>query len=201
MSKETIKRTKKEIIDMLTNISDCCGGENYCPFINKCDCTETTCRKIWEQWLNGTLNVEKEEKLANDIKTNEFIDEYIEETNKAIKPFRIMKFESGNYGLSLSLCGNYCQSIFNKYAKLNGEKEKDIYGLYTHGSGHEWEKTFRHIFKYENKFETIEFDSENGGFYCYCNDVSTLGELAINFKKICENENELLEYIKKALKH
>lgn len=199
MENKKIVRTNKEIVDMLVDVADCCGSETYCPFINKCDCTETTCREIWEKWLNGTLNVENKETTTSEIETDELIDKYIEETNKTINPFRIMKFESGNYGLSLSLCGDYCQSVFNKYAKLNGEKEKNIYGLYTHGSGYEWEKIFRHIFKYENKFETIEFDSENGGFYCYCNNVSTLGELAINFKKICENKNELLEYIRKAL--
>lgn len=195
--KKTI-RTNKEIVDMLVDVADCCGSETYCPFISKCDCTDTSCREIWEKWLNGTLNVENKE-TTSEIDIYELVDKYIETTNKAIKPFYLMRYDSGNYGLCLSLGGNYCQKVFNKYAKSIGEKSKNEYGLYTHGSGHEWEKVFRYIFRCEKDFETIDFDCEAGGFYCYCNNIETLGNIAITFKKICENEDEFLNYIKKAM--
>ena len=200
MENKKITRTNEEIVDMLVDVADCCGVETYCPFINKCDCTETTCREIWEKWLNGTLNVENKETTTSEIDTYELVDKYIETTNKTIRPFYLMRYDSGNYGLCLSLCDDYCQKAFDEYAKSIGENSKNEYGLYTHGSGYEWEKVFRYIFKNEKNFETIEFDCEAGGFYSYCDNIETLGNIAIAFKKICENENEFLNYIKKALR-
>lgn len=46
-------KNEKEIIDMLVQVAECCGSETTCPFFYICGCTEESCRKQWEEWLNG----------------------------------------------------------------------------------------------------------------------------------------------------
>ena len=43
------------------------------------------------------------------------------------------------------------QEAFNRYAERIGDPVKDEYGLFTHGSGYEWEYVFRKAFEKDRK--------------------------------------------------
>lgn len=132
------------------------------------------------------------------------VEERIEKFNDANKPFGLMDYEDGNYGLSLrvdflgGLFEGYRQEGFDKYAISVGEPIKKG-GLYTHGSGYDWERVFKKVFEQEKALEEIEFDSEAGGFYCSSERLEVLEELGQRFKTMCEDKEKFEQTVVEAL--
>ena len=94
--------------------------------------------------LEGTAEIDEEPSPE---------DERLEEFNKRLEPFELYQCGNGKYGLSLPFSflqepyENYGQAAFNRFAEEHGEEAKNSFGLYTHGSGYEWEKVFRPPFR------------------------------------------------------
>lgn len=47
-------RSKEEILDMLVHLSDCTINEEemiFCPFWNRCYCSNEECKRQWKKWL------------------------------------------------------------------------------------------------------------------------------------------------------
>ena len=104
------------------------------------------------------------------------------EVNKRLEPFELYQCGNGKYGLSLPfsfLREPYedlrAGGVLHRLAEEHGEEAKNSFGLYTHGSGYEWEKVFQAAFQDDAGWRRISFDSEAGGFYCYCPDAALLG--------------------------
>ena len=121
--------------------------------------------------LDGTAEIDEEPSPE---------DERLEEVNKRLEPFELYQCGNGKYGLSLPFSflqepyENYGQAAFNRFAEEHGEEAKNSFGLYTHGNGYEWEKVFQTAFQDDAGLGRISFDSEAGGFYCYCPDAALL---------------------------
>ena len=73
---------------------------------------------------------------------------------------------------------------FNRYAERNGEPVMEN-GLYTHGSGYEWEDVFKKAFEMDENIGKIGFDCEASGFFCYAEDLTLLEELGRRFRALC----------------
>lgn len=146
--------------------------------------------------LDGTLAMDEESRPEN---------ERLEEVNQRLEPFELYPCDSGKYGLSLHFSflqepyENYGQAAFNRFAEENGEEAKNSFGLYTHGSGYEWEKVFQTAFQEDAGLREIEFESEAGGFYCYSSDITLLERMGLAFKAICEDQEQFQKAVNRAL--
>ncbi len=47
--------------------------------------------------------------------------------------------------------------------------------------------------------QSFEFDSEAGGFYCYCPDAALLERMGLVFKGICDDSKRFQEMVNRAL--
>ncbi len=132
------------------------------------------------------------------------IKQRIEEFNKGNVPFCIVSDDGRNYSLCLFLSsdsnGFYGKEAFETYAKEMGEPFKDEYGLYTHGSGYEWEAVFKKAFKNEEGLTQIVFDSEAGAFFCNCEDLSVLEDFGKRFKALCEDMDKFIPLVSAGIK-
>ena len=115
------------------------------------------------------------------------ITQRIHQFNRANEPMHIVDHENGEYSLCLPLdfltepYRDFGQEAFNQYAEQNGDPVK-VNGLYTHGSGYEWETVFKKAFEKDDNLNKISFDCETGGFFCYSEDLSVLesfGEVGV----------------------
>ena len=146
--------------------------------------------------LDGTAEIDEEPSPE---------EERLEEVNKRLEPFELYQCGNGKYGLSLPFSflqepyENYGQEAFNRFAKEHGEEAKNSSGLYTHGSGYEWEKVFQAAFQEDIGLQSIEFDSEAGGFYCYCPDAALLERMGLAFKAICDDPERFQDMVNRAL--
>lgn len=131
------------------------------------------------------------------------VKERIESFNEENKPFYIVDHEDGGYSLCLCFLytdGDYCQEAFDEYAREQGENVCDERGLKTHGSGYEWEAAFRKAFESEREIQTLTFDSESDGFYCYGRELATLEDLGRRFKVLCEDTEKFTPVVSAGIK-
>lgn len=114
----------------------------------------------------------------------------IEAFNRDNAPFYLVDHDSGEFSLCLALSfvpqeyRNFGQEAFNRYAERNGEPVMEN-GLYTHGSGYEWEDVFKKAFETDENIGKIGFDCEASGFFCYAEDLSLLEEFGRRFRALC----------------
>lgn len=98
---------------------------------------------------------EKMEGIGMDIKQR------INRFNTENRPFYIVDHGNGRYSLCLafsSLEGEYKgfgQDAFNRYAQESGEPVMDSRGMFTHGSGYEWQTVFEKCFEDDPKIGRI----------------------------------------------
>lgn len=131
------------------------------------------------------------------------IKDRIQAFNDENAPFYIVDHEDGQYSLCLCFMytdGDYCQEPFDRYAREIGDKPRDARGFYTHGNGYEWESAFKKAFESDEKLNTLYFDSESDGFYCYCRDLSTLEDFGRRFKVICEDTEKFTPIVSVGIK-
>lgn len=130
----------------------------------------------------------------------------IQRFNEKNKPFYIVDHENGNYSLCLPLnmVGDdyfpYCQEAFDAYAREIGEAPRTASGLFTHGSGYEWQAAFCQAFHEDPNLQRFCFDCENSGFFMYCNDLSLLEEYGGKFRQICENPEAFTPIVSAGIK-
>ena len=91
------------------------------------------------------------------------------------------------------------QEAFNRYAESIGEPVKDRYGLYTHGSGYEWEYVFRKVFENDPNIDKVSYDCEAGGFFAYGEDVDMMADFGHRFLEIMQDEDALMGFIHEAI--
>lgn len=91
------------------------------------------------------------------------------------------------------------QEAFNRYAERIGDPVKDEYGLFTHGSGYEWEYVFRKAFENDPNIGKVSFDCEAGGFFCYGESVDMMADFGRRFRQILNDTDSLTELICKAV--
>ena len=133
------------------------------------------------------------------------ITQRIHQFNRANEPIHIVDHENGEYSLCLPLdfltepYRDFGQEAFNQYAEQNGDPVK-VNGLYTHGSGYEWETVFKKAFEKDDNLNKISFDCETGGFFCYSEDLSVLESLGSQFRNICLDKDGFAELVSTALK-
>lgn len=131
----------------------------------------------------------------------------MEQFNNSNAPFYVVSHDDGRFSLCLPLdllsdeYYPYCQTAFDNYAKEIGDEVCDERGFKTHGSGYEWEATFREAFADEPNIERIIFDSEAGGFFCTCDDLQILTDFGNRFKSICENTEVFKKTISEGIKN
>lgn len=119
-------------------------------------------------------------------------------------PFMLYDHKDGGFSLGLPFTflegkyKNYGQEAFNRYAIERGDPVKNG-GLYTHGSGYEWETVFQKAFEQDEKLQCIDFDSEAGAFYCYADDLSLLEDFGRRFRAICEDQENFASLVCEAL--
>lgn len=127
--------------------------------------------------------------------------------NQQHKPFYIVDHESGRYSLCLplDLLSNeyfpYCQEAFDAYAKEIGRPSHTASGLFTYGSGYDWQAAFCQAFHDDPNLQRFCFDCEAGGFFMYCNDLDLLEEYGARFKAICENTAAFIPIVSAGIKH
>ncbi len=83
---------------------------------------------------------------------------------------------------------DYGQAAFDNYALNNGEEEN------TYGSGYDWARVIKRVFRNDENLKQVEFDPEQGCFFCNAKDISILENMAITLKQLCEN-TELFEKV------
>ena len=114
----------------------------------------------------------------------------IEAFNRDNAPFYLVDHDSGEFSLCLALSfvpqeyRDFGQAAFDRYAERNGEPVMEN-GLYTHGSGYEWEDVFKKAFQTDENIGKIGFDCEMSGFFCYAEDLSLLEEFGRRFRALC----------------
>ena len=91
------------------------------------------------------------------------------------------------------------QEAFNRYAERIGDPVKDEYGLFTHGSGYEWEYVFRKALENDPNIGKVSFDCEAGGFFCYGESVDMMADFGRRFRQILNDTDSLTELICKAV--
>lgn len=91
------------------------------------------------------------------------------------------------------------QEAFNRYAERIGDPVTDRYGLYTHGSGYEWEYVFRKAFEKDPNIGKVSFDCEAGGFFCYGDSVDMMADFGRRFLQIMNDTESLTELISQAV--
>lgn len=90
------------------------------------------------------------------------------------------------------------QDAFNRYAESIGDPVKEN-GLFTHGSGYEWEYVFRKAFEDDPNIDKITYDCEAGGFFCYGKDIDMMIDFGARFRALLNDEDTFYELICKAL--
>lgn len=116
----------------------------------------------------------------------------IKQFNAENRPFYIVDHENGEYSLCLLLSflgpyEDYGQAAFNAYAVEVGDPVVEPNGLYSHGSGYEWEAAFRKAFESDPNIARIRYDCEAGGFFCYTKKLSVLKDFGRRFKALVED--------------
>lgn len=149
----------------------------------------------------GNRKTAKERKDVREMDQEQRIQAF-DETNR---PFYIVAHDSGRFSLCLSVTSfdgddGYGQEAFNLYAAEKGDPVRE-YGLYTHGSGYEWEAAFRQAFADDPNLGKILFDCEAGGFVCVCDDLTLLEDFGRRFKEICEDTERFLPMIAEGIKN
>lgn len=135
------------------------------------------------------------------------IQERIEAFNTNNAPFHIVDHEDGRFSLCLPLdflseeYHPYCQDAFNAYAAEIGEPAYNKHGLRLHGNGYEWEAAFRQAFADDPNIGRILFDSEAGGFFCDCDDLSLIEDFGKRFKEICEDTERFVPIVSEGIKN
>ena len=130
----------------------------------------------------------------------------IQTFNEANKPFYIVAHDDGAFSLCLPFTffdgeyADYGQEAFNRYAQQIGDPVMER-GLYTHGSGYEWEAAFQQAFADDPHIGRIRFDCEAGGFFCDCDDLSILADFGRRFKDICEDTEKFVPIITEGVKN
>ena len=129
----------------------------------------------------------------------------IEAFNRDNAPFYLVDHDSGEFSLCLALSfvpqeyRDFGQEAFNRYAERNGEPVMEN-GLYTHGSGYEWEDVFKKAFEKEDNLNKISFDCEAGGFFCYADSLSLMEDLGSRFKAMIDDTEDFANLVSSALK-
>ena len=119
--------------------------------------------------------------------------ERIREFNDRNAPFYIVDLGNDNYSLCLphdllsEEYADYGQAAFDAYAEELGEPSRDKNGFPAYGNGYEWEAAFQKAFENDPNLTKISFDSECGGFFCDCGELSVLEDLGRRFKELCED--------------
>jgi len=120
------------------------------------------------------------------------------------KPFYIVDHDDGTFSLCLSLSflgeeyAGFGQEVFNRYASQIGDPVTKR-GLYTHGSGYEWENVFKKAFENEKDIGKIAFDCELSGFYCYTHELALLEDFGSRFRAIVEDTDGFARLVSEAL--
>lgn len=116
----------------------------------------------------------------------------IDKFNQEHPPFYMVAHEDGEYSLCYSMAftnhenREKWQAAFNDYAEFTGEPAM-VSGLYTHGSGYEWEEVFKKAFENDPNLAEVKFDCENDGFFCYSRNQDLLENMGDRFYNICND--------------
>lgn len=143
---------------------------------------------------------EKMEGIGMDIKQR------INKFNTENRPFYIVDHGNGRYSLCLAfsfLEGEYKgfgQDAFNRYAQESGEPAMDSRGMFTHGSGYEWQTVFEKCFEDDPKIGRIQCDCEAGGFFCYAESLALLEGFGARFRAVCMDREKFAGLVSTALK-
>ena len=124
--------------------------------------------------------------------------------NRTHQPFYLVSHRDDLYSLCYVL-GNpenpyesRWQEQFSQYACRHG-KEPMEQGVFTHGSGYDWEEVFRYAFRDRPELSQIRFDCEAGGFFCYCDKLEPLMQLGAEFRALCIDEERMEQLIESSL--
>lgn len=134
------------------------------------------------------------------------IEQRIKKFNRDNAPFYLVDHENGKYSLCLAfsfLEGEYedfGQDAFNRYALEIGEPAMNDIGLFTHGSGYEWQTVFEKAFESDPESGRIQYDCEAGGFFCYAESLSLLEDFGTRFRAVCMDGEKFAELVNIALK-
>lgn len=94
---------------------------------------------------------------------------------------------------------NFGQEAFDRYALEIGDPVMDG-GMFTHGTGYEWQAVFEKAFEGDPESGSIDYDCEVGGFFCYAKSLSVLEDLGARFRAVCMDEEKFTELVSTALK-
>lgn len=132
------------------------------------------------------------------------IEQRIEQFNETNAPFYIVDHDNGRFSLCLALSfmgdeyANFGQEAFNRYAQQIGEPIMDR-GLYTHGSGYEWETVFKKAFECDANLCKITFDCEASGFFCYAPELPLIEDFGRRFRAMVANIKGFSDLVSAAL--
>ena len=104
-----------------------------------------------------------------------------------IKPFEWMQHDN-EFCVCLEAC-DYLQNVFNTRSEEGFE-----------GNGYDWESLAKVFIeeKCQELSDELEFDSEAGMFCVYSEDEKILQDFICSFKKVCEDENLVLDLFSRA---
>lgn len=130
----------------------------------------------------------------------------INKFNTENRPFYIVDHKNGEYSLCLAFSflegehKNFGQEAFNRYALEIGEPVMEDRGLFTHGSGYEWQTVFEKAFECDPGSGKIQYDCEAGGFFCYSESLPVLEDFGRRFRAVCVDGEKFAELVSAALR-
>jgi len=140
-----------------------------------------------DKYINH-CNEQGREILYSDIvykeKEYELFDKWVQEE---IKPFEIMKHNEKLFSVTL----------FQDCFDYDWVEEKKIRPN-KYGDGHCYNDAFNHYLRteFKNLHNRLQYDSENGMFCVYCNDIKDAEETAYELSCLYKDEKKMLELIK-----
>ena len=128
----------------------------------------------------------------------------IEQFNKENAPFYLVD-HGKEYSLCLLLGGTptaaaeYGQYAFDHYAEIAGKPIEEN-GWLTYGDGYDWECVFKKAYENDPAFRKVHSDCESSGFFCISEDLSVLESFGKSFKDLCENHDEFIKLVERAMR-
>ena len=106
---------------------------------------------------------------------------------KRFDPFSIYEFDSGDISLSL----DQRHYAYDWYDELYNDEPY-------YGDGHCYEDLFKDYLSdnYPNLSKKLNYDSENGMFCVYCEDMKTADEVALILSDLYKDEEKMIDLIK-----
>ncbi len=134
------------------------------------------------------------------------IEERLEAFHEENKPFYLVDHDDGSFSLCFPISFlpdeefERFQAPFDSYATARGIPISAPNGLRNYGNGYDWQAVFQEAFKNDPNIESIKFDCEAGGFFCYCDNLDVIESFGKRFSVLCRNSEQFVPIVAEGLR-